>query len=75
MARVDEGVIELSWPSGSITQQRLGATERDVDCVVREACQSVLSITGRYIDYLLLQAQASAVTGMAPCRLLASLTV
>lgn len=61
--------------SGYITQQRLGAAEQEVDCVVREACHSILSITGRYIDYLLLQAQASAVTGMAPRRLLASLTV
>lgn len=46
-----------------------------MDCVVREACQSVLSATERYIDNLLLLAQASAVTGMALHRLLASLTV
>lgn len=72
MTRVDEGVIGLS---GYIRQQRLRATEQDMDCVVRDACQSVLLITERYIDYLLLQAQASAVTGVALHRLLASLTV
>lgn len=49
--------------------------EQDMNCVVREACQSVLLTKACYIDNLLLRAQASAVTGMALHRLLASLTV
>lgn len=73
-AKVDDRVIELNLKGAGVHHQTKGC-EHDMDCVVREACQSVLSTIERYIDNLLLLAQASAVTGMALHRLLASLTV